>query len=80
MAYFERGNAKANLNQHIAAISDYDITVQYEVNFADAYYNRGMVKNRIDEYISAIIDFDKEFILNLKSKCLPIPRSGKGSA
>ena len=51
-AYYNRGNAKGKLGQHLAAIADYDTAIRLKPDYATAYYNRGIEKallNRISE-------------------------------
>ena len=57
--YFARGNTKAALGQHLAAISDYDKVIQLKSDLAEAYINRGLVKVDLGLYSAAISDYDK---------------------
>ena len=57
--YFARGNAKADLGQHFAAIKDYDKAIQLKPNAANAYINRGVAKGDLGQYSAAIKDYDK---------------------
>ena len=57
--YFIRGNAKAALGQHVAAISDFDKVIQLKSDQADAYVNRGNAKQKLRRYSAAIRDYDK---------------------
>ena len=43
-AYFNRGNAKLDLEQYTAAINDYDKAIQLKPDLAEAYINRGVTK------------------------------------
>ena len=57
--YFARGNAKADLGQYEAAISDYDKAIQLKPDATNAYINRGTAKTHLGRYIAAIGDYDK---------------------
>ena len=57
--YFARGNTKADLGQHFAAIKDYDKAIQLKPDYANAYSNRGLAKYDLKQYLAAISDFDK---------------------
>ena len=54
-----RGLAKDHLGQYVAAISDFDKTIQLEPDAADAYVSRGAAKADLEEYVAAISDYDK---------------------
>ena len=62
--YFARGNTKADLGQHFAAISDYDKAIQLEPDHSDSYNNRGAAKVALGQHFAAIKDFDK--VIQLK--------------
>ena len=57
--YFVRGNAKADLGQYLAAISDFDKAIQLKPDAANAYINRGIAKAELGRYSAAISDYDK---------------------
>ena len=57
--YFAQGNTKAALGQYLAAISDYDKSIQLKPNYAEVYINRGLAKDYLGQYLAAISDFDK---------------------
>ena len=56
--YFFRGNAKYELGQYEAAISDYTQAIRLKPDSADAYNNRGNAKANLKEYFAAISDYD----------------------
>ena len=78
-AYFNRGLARARLNQRPAAIVDYDEAIRLNPNFAKAYFHRGCLKDylvqrdphksmtaaRFEERRSAIADLDEAIRLDL---------------
>ncbi len=57
--YFVRGNAKADLGQYLAAISDFDKAIQLKPDAVNAYINRGLAKAALGQHIGAISDYDK---------------------
>ena len=57
--YFAQGNTKVALGQYLAAISDYDKSIQLKPDLAEAYYNRGLAKYYLGQYLAAISDYDK---------------------
>ena len=62
--YFNRGNAKSDLEDYDGAISDYTKVIELIPDYADAYYNRGFAKASLDDNIGAISDFTKVIELN----------------
>ncbi len=78
-AYFNRGKARAALDQDPSAIADYDTAIQLNPNFAEAYFHRGSLKDylvqrdphkpmtaaRFEARRSAIADFDEAIRLDL---------------
>ena len=58
IAYYNRGYAKSLLEQHFAAIADYDIAIRLNPDYADAYNNRGYVKSLLEQHFAAIADYD----------------------
>ena len=63
VAYFNRGNAKASLDQTEAAIDDYDAAIGLNASYAVAYFNRGNAKAQLAHIDEARRDF--EMVLNL---------------
>ena len=59
MAYRLRGNAKQHMGDHVAAIADYDRTLEIDPQDAAAYNSRGNTKASMGEYEAAIADFDQ---------------------
>ena len=78
-AYFNRGKARAALDQDPSAIADYDAAIQLNPNFAKAYFHRGCLKDylvkwdphksttaaRFEKRCSAIADLDEAIRLDL---------------
>ena len=62
--YYDRGNAKQELKEYKAAITDYDKAIELNPNFTEAYSKRGNVKFFLQEYQEAILDYDKAIELN----------------
>ena len=62
--YYDRGNAKQELKEYKAAITDYDKAIELNPNFTEAYSKRGNVKSLLQEYKEAILDYDKAIELN----------------
>ena len=58
LAYINRGNAKGDLGQHFAAISDYDTAIRLKPDDASAYINRGVAKADLGQHRAAISDYD----------------------
>ena len=63
-AYYDRGTAKAHLNQHEAALIDYDEAIRLNPDFANAYHNRGNTKARLNVLEAALADYDEAIRLN----------------
>ena len=55
--YWHRGNAKYELGQYEAAISDYTEAIRLKSDDAFAYNNRGNAKYRLKQYLAAIADY-----------------------
>lgn len=58
-ALFNRGMAKAGLEEHAAALVDYDKAIELNSKEQSWYYNRGLSKIQIKSYNEAVSDFDK---------------------
>lgn len=66
IAYFNRGNCKAELNENEEAIEDYDRAIQaYEFGQKPAclYFNRANVKAKLDRFEESINDYDEAIYL-----------------
>jgi len=63
-AYYNRGNAKVGLEQHEAAIQDYNEAIHLNPKYSDAYYNRGLAKAHLQQYEAAIQDCNEAIRLN----------------
>ena len=42
-----RGLVKTDLNQHVAAVTDYNMAIQLKPDYAHAYFNRGVLLSEI---------------------------------
>ena len=62
--YYNRGNAKSQLEHPEAAISDYDAAIRLNSEDVSAYNNRGVAKSRLGKYFEAISDYDEAIRLN----------------
>lgn len=65
-AFYNRGNAKRNLEDYRGAVEDYTKTIEIKPNHAEAYCNRGSTKGKLEDYRSAIQDFSLCIELNPK--------------
>jgi tetratricopeptide (TPR) repeat protein/S1-C subfamily serine protease len=63
-AYNNRGVAKSELGDNKGAISDYDMAIQINPQYADAYYNRGSSKSTLGDKKGAIADYDMAIRIN----------------
>ena len=50
--------AKDKLEQHFAAITDFDTAIRLKPDLADAYFNRGIAKDKLGQHNAAIKDYD----------------------
>jgi tetratricopeptide (TPR) repeat protein len=64
IAYNNRGNTYARLNEQERAIEDYSKAIELNPNFADAYNNRGSAYAGLNEHRRAIEDYNKAIELN----------------
>jgi tetratricopeptide (TPR) repeat protein len=64
VAYNNRGNAYAKLNQLERAIRDYNKAIELNPNYAGAYYNRGITYADLNQYDKAIGDYNKAMELS----------------
>ncbi len=63
-AYYDRGNAYYNLEDHHQAIRNYSQTLRLDPGNADAYYNRGNSYFSKGDYKHALTDYQKAYSLN----------------
>ena len=56
-AYYNRGVAKAKLDQYAAAITDYDAAIQFKPDYTKAYFSRGLAKRSLNKTTEAKQDF-----------------------
>lgn len=63
--WFDRAQAKYNLNDYQGAIADYTEAISLKSDFVNAYSNRGLAKYNLDDYQGAIADYNKA--ISLKS-------------
>ncbi len=59
MAYFNRGNAKYELEDYRGAIADYSKAIEINPNDADAYGNRGIAMIKLGQKDSGCLDLSK---------------------
>lgn len=57
--HYNRGTAKAALEDYDGAIEDYDMSIKLNPKYAKAYYNRGKAKQALDQHEAAEADFAK---------------------
>ncbi len=57
--HYNRGAAKAALENHEGAIEDYDMSIKLNPKYAKAYNNRGKAKEVLEQYEAAEADFAK---------------------
>jgi tetratricopeptide (TPR) repeat protein len=57
--YFDKGNAKFNLQDFIGAISEYNKAIELNPKLIGSYFNRGSAKDNLHDYIGAITDYNK---------------------
>ncbi len=57
--HYNRGAAKAALEDHEGAIEDYDMSIRLNLKYAKAYNNRGKAKQALGHHEDAIVDFAK---------------------
>ena len=52
-AHYNRGMAKGNLGEYVAAISDFDTVIRLKPNYVFAYFYRGMAKGVLGRTLEA---------------------------
>ncbi len=81
-AYFNRGNAHADLKEFELAIEDYDRAIAIDSGGSDTYANRGLAYANLKNYRQAILDFneairrDPRFSLAYHNRCLAYALQG----
>ena len=65
IAYYNRANVYAKLNDYKAAIVDYTTAIELNGGFAEAYYNRGLARIYIGNTKDGITDLSKAGELGL---------------
>jgi tetratricopeptide (TPR) repeat protein len=63
-AYYNRGSAKAQMDNNVGAISDYTKAINLNPNFSMAYNNRGWAKFQLKNNIGALADLNKAIELD----------------
>ena len=66
MAYYNRGNAKTDLNDYYGSISDYTKAIEINPNYKSAFKNRGLSKKKIGDMKGACSDWRKASSLGYK--------------
>ena len=64
VSYNNRGSAKHDLGQSLAALADYDRAIELNPNYATAYNNRGNAKERLGQHDAAFADYDRAIELD----------------
>src|SRR3989338_3794042 len=59
LAYFQRGRAKAGMNNFKGAIADFDTVIEFEPDYAPAYMDRAEAKKKIGDENGAKQDMDR---------------------
>jgi tetratricopeptide (TPR) repeat protein len=62
--YFDKGNAKFNLQDFIGAISEYNKAIEVKPDYTHAYLNRGVVKVELQNFKGALVDFNRAIKLD----------------
>ena len=62
-AYYQRGNAKDDLDDGDGALDDYAVAIGLHPEFLPAHYNRGIVLNRLGRHREAVAAFDEALAL-----------------
>jgi len=57
--YYDRGNAKYELEDYYGAIVDYNKAIELDPDYASAYYNRGNAKSDLNDDFGACVDWIK---------------------
>lgn len=63
-AYYERGDAHAEIGEYGRAIADYSKAIELDPRHALAYFNRAYAYGEIGEYNKSIADYSKAIELN----------------
>ena len=58
-AYYNRGNAYANLGQYGRAIQGYDQILRLDPAYAKAYHNRGVAYRELGDFEGAVRDWER---------------------
>jgi tetratricopeptide (TPR) repeat protein len=67
LAYFQRGEAYARLNNYDQAVDDYNKVLEIDPKFADAFIARGELFSKHGKYDQSLEDFNKAIELAPKS-------------
>ena len=57
--YYNRGKAKAKLEDYVGAIQDYSKAIELEPEDEKGYYGRGIAKANLEDYRGAVQDYNK---------------------
>ena len=63
---YSRGEANYYLQNYDAAISDFDRTIDFNLQYAATYYKHTLSYDKLEDYESAIADYSEAIRLNLQ--------------
>lgn len=62
--YRERAHKRFQDKKYEEAITDYDMAIDLDPDYAEAYYHRGLAKQSLEQYEEAIKDYDDAIRIN----------------
>jgi tetratricopeptide (TPR) repeat protein len=65
--YYLKGVAKANIKDHIGAISDYTKAIELNSKLENVHFARAISKAELEDYRGAIADYNKDIQLTPKN-------------
>ena len=78
--YFERGNAKSNLEDYRGAVMDFTKALEHNPKLYECYYLRGEAKLFLDDKKGAILDITKYIIQSPNGEYIKFAYSQRGLA